>query len=232
MMKAWRSVPVAVCLVVTATACSTTSAPDRATTGSMDQQSTSNSASPSIPPILSIPPTTAAPQPDPELEMRDADGRTPLVVATKAGDAEAARTLILAGADVNAKDNMSDSAFLFAGAEGMDEILILTLAHGADVRSLNRFGGTALIPAAEKGHPTTVQLLIDAGVPLDHVNDSGWTALLEAVVYGDGSQRYQDVVGRLVAAGADPDIRDLQGRTALDNARIRGQAEVVRILGG
>ncbi|HEY9315427.1 ankyrin repeat domain-containing protein [Williamsia sp.] len=195
----------------------------------MDQQSTSISASP---PILSVPPTTVAPQPDLELETRDADGRTPLVVATKAGDVEAARTLILAGADVNAEDNMSDSAFLYAGAEGMDEILILTLAHGADVRSLNRFGGTALIPAAEKGHPTTVQLLIDAGVPLDHVNDSGWTALLEAVVYGDGSQSYQEVVGRLVAAGADPDIRDLQGRTALDNARIRGQSGVVRLLGG
>jgi ankyrin repeat protein len=97
---------------------------------------------------------------------------------------------------------------------------------------LNRYGGTALIPAAENGHPSTVQLLVDAGVPLDHVNDSGWTALLEAVVYGDGSARYQDVVARLLAAGADPDIRDAQGRTALENARSRGHVDIVRLLGG
>lgn len=100
------------------------------------------------------------------------------------------------------------------------------------MRSLNRFGGTALIPAAEKGHPTTVQLLIDAGVPLDHINYSGWTALLEAVVYGDGSAPYQDIVARLLRAGANPDIRDAQGRTALDNARNLGQTDIVRLLGG
>ena len=182
--------------------------------------------------VSTSPPPTSTPHPDPELEVRDADGRTPLVAATKTGDVETARRLVLAGADVNAKDDLDDSAFLYAGAEGLDEILVLTLDHGADVRSLNRFGGTALIPAAEKGHPTTVQLLIDAGVPLDHINYSGWTALLEAVVYGDGSARYQDIVARLLAAGADRDIRDAQGRTALDNARNLGQSDIVRLLGG
>ncbi|WP_245969041.1 ankyrin repeat domain-containing protein [Williamsia muralis] len=155
-----------------------------------------------------------------------------MVAATKANDVETARRLILAGADVNAKDDLDDSAYLYAGAEGLDEILVLTLDHGADVRSLNRFGGTALIPAAEKGHPTTVQLLIDAGVPLDHINYSGWTALLEAVVYGDDSAPYQDIVARLLAAGANPDIRDAQGRTALNNARNLGQTDIVRLLGG
>jgi ankyrin repeat protein len=176
--------------------------------------------------------TTSPPAPDPLLEVRDADGRTPLVAATKAVDVEAARRLILAGADVNARDNLSDSAFLYAGAEGINEILVLTLSHGADVRSLNRYGGTALIPAAENGHPSTVHLLIDAGVPVDHVNDSGWTALLEALVYGDGSTRYQDVVQRLLAAGADPDIPGAQGQTAIQVARSAGQNEIVRLLGG
>ncbi len=118
--------------------------------------------------VMSPAPPASTPSPDPALELRDADGRTPLVAATKAGDVETARRLILAGADVNAKDDLDDSAYLYAGAEGLDEILVLTLDHGADVRSLNRFGGTALIPAAEKGHPTTVQLLIEAGVPLPH----------------------------------------------------------------
>ncbi|WP_307796936.1 ankyrin repeat domain-containing protein [Williamsia soli] len=192
------------------------------TESSQSTIATSTSSSP-------VPTSTA--EPDPALEIRDADGRTPLVAATKSRDTDSARRLILAGADVNAKDNMQDSAFLYAGAEGLDDILVLTLDHGADVYSINRFGGTALIPAAEKGHPTTVQLLIDAGVPLNHINASGWTALLEAVVYGDGSPTYQDIVSRLLAAGADPGIRDSQGRTALQIAQQRGQTDVARLLG-
>lgn len=186
------------------------------------------SAPPSTPPATS----TAIPRPDPALEVRDAQGRTPLVAATKARDVDAARALILAGADVNAKDSLQDSAYLYAGAEGLDEILVLTLSHGADLTSTNRFGGTALIPAAEKGHPSTVQLLIDAGVPLDHVNNDGWTALLEAVVYGDGSPTYQDIISRLLHAGADPAILDARGRTALQNAQQLGQGDVARLLGG
>ncbi|MFD4294669.1 ankyrin repeat domain-containing protein [Rhodococcus sp. NPDC058532] len=164
------------------------------------------------------------------IEARDDGGRTPLVAATKANAAAAAAALIAAGADVNAKDDMQDSAFLYAGAEGLDEILAGTLGHGADVRSINRFGGTALIPAAEHGLVETVRTLIRAGVPVNHVNHPGWTALLEAVVYGDGSARYVDVVGQLLDAGADPTIRDSQGRTVLQHARGLGQHDIVALL--
>ena len=38
--------------------------------------------------------------------------------ATKGNRIEAACALIAAGADVNAKDDMQDSAYLYAGAEG------------------------------------------------------------------------------------------------------------------
>ncbi|MFE7419635.1 ankyrin repeat domain-containing protein [Rhodococcus sp. NPDC057529] len=145
-------------------------------------------------------------------------------------DASAVRALLDAGADVNAKNAREDSAFLYAGAEGLNEILALTLDHGADVTSTNRFGGTALIPAAEHGHVETVRMLIEAGVPVNHVNDPGWTALLEAVVYGDGSARYQDVVRLLLDAGADPAIEDADGRTALQHAERRGQDAVAALL--
>ena len=70
---------------------------------------------------------------------------------------EVARLLIEAGADVNAKDNIEDSPYLYAGAEGRLAILRLTLAHGADLKSVNRYGGTALIPACHHGHAETVR---------------------------------------------------------------------------
>lgn len=165
-----------------------------------------------------------------DIETRDDLGRTPLVAATKARASAAAHALIDAGADVNAKDDLQDSAYLYAGAEGIDDILELTLTHGADVRSVNRYGGTALIPASEHGHISTVRRLIAAGVDVNHINTPKWTALHEAIVYGDGSPRYRQVVTALLDAGADPSIRDGAGRTALDNAQRRGQTDIVTIL--
>jgi ankyrin repeat protein len=67
---------------------------------------------------------------------------------------------------------------------------------------------------------------VRTGIDVNHVNDPGWTALLEAIVYGDGSAPYQEIVGILLDAGADPRIADAQGITALQHARDRGQAEI------
>ena len=72
------------------------------------------------------------------LEKRDHSGATPLMHATRLNDIETARALIEAGADVNAKDDLHDSPYLYAGARGHLEILNMTLAHGADLKSTNR----------------------------------------------------------------------------------------------
>jgi ankyrin repeat protein len=155
-----------------------------------------------------------------------------LIRAAKANDAAMVAELIRAGGNVNAKDAIQDSAFLYAGAEGFNEVLQLTLAAGADVRSTNRFGGTALIPASEHGHVDTVRILIAAGVPVDHVNNLGWTAMQEAILLNNGGPRQQDVVRLLLDAGADPGIRDPQGRTALENADRLGFVEIAALIRG
>lgn len=67
-------------------------------------------------------------------------------------------------------------------------------------------------------------------VDLDHVNDLGWTALLEAVILGDGTSDYQQIVQILLAAGADPDIPDSAGVTALQHAQARGYRQIARLL--
>jgi ankyrin repeat protein len=153
-----------------------------------------------------------------------------LILAAKANDPVRVRELIAAGGNVNAKDDIQDSAFLYAGAEGFNEVLQLTLAAGADVASINRYGGTALIPASEHGHTDTVRILIAAGVPVNHVNNLGWTAMQEAILLNNGGQKQQDVVRQLLAAGADPDIRDPQGRTALQNAERLGFTEIAALI--
>ncbi|KQZ15794.1 hypothetical protein ASD44_03720 [Mesorhizobium sp. Root554] len=157
-----------------------------------------------------------------DLETRDGQGRTALLLAARANAVEAAKLLIAAGADVNAKDPMQDTPFLYAGAEGRDEILTAILATGrASLRDTNRYGGTALIPAAHHGHPSTVRILLGTDIDVDHVNDLGWTALLEAVILGDGGPVHQEIVGLLVDAGAK-NTPDRDGKTPLDHARDRG----------
>lgn len=162
-----------------------------------------------------------------DIEARGSGGMTALVAATKANHVDAARVLIEAGADVNAKDDIQDSAYLYAGARGHDEILLLTLANGADLASTNRFGGTALIPASERGLLSTIEILLDAGVDPDHINNLNWTALHEAIVLGDGSATYVEVVRALIDGGADIGIPDGDGVLPVDLARSRGYDAIV-----
>jgi ankyrin repeat protein len=123
---------------------------------------------------------------------------------------------------VNAKDSIRDTPFLYAGAEGRNEILRMILATGrANLRDTNRYGGVAIIPASHHGHPETVRILLETDIDIDHVNNLGWTALIEAVILGDGGPIYQEIVGLLVDAGARS-IPDRDGKTPLQHARERG----------
>jgi ankyrin repeat protein len=164
------------------------------------------------------------------IDLRDDEGRTPLLVAIHNNRVGVARLLVDAGADVNAKDAISDTPFLYAGAEGRIEILKMILGAGANLKDTNRYGGTALIPAAHHGHPEAVRLLLEAGVAPDHVNKLGWTALLEAIVLGDGGPVHTEIVKLLVDGGADVNIPDKDGVTPLTHAKRRGYTAIAGIL--
>src|SRR3954449_6826272 len=166
-----------------------------------------------------------------DVDARDAAGRTPLMAATVARQADAVGVLIEAGADVDIRDDRLDNAFLYAGAEGLLDILRLANEAGADPALTNRFGGTALIPASERGHVEVVRYLLDeTDVDVDHVNDLGWTALLEAVILGNGGPAHVEIVRLLLQHGADPSLPDRDGVTALEHARRKGHAEMVALL--
>jgi ankyrin repeat protein len=155
-----------------------------------------------------------------------------LIAAAYANDVAEAERLIEAGANVNAKDETVQSAYLIATSEVGDDprLLELTLANGADVRSLDSYDGTGLIRAADRGYTTIVARLLETDVDVDHVNRLGWTALLEAIILGDGDAAHVEVVRQLVEAGADVNLADGQGVTPLAHSEQRGYDEMAAIL--
>jgi ankyrin repeat protein len=165
------------------------------------------------------------------IEAGDSKRRTALMIATHQQNNEAAKVLTDAGANVNALDDMHDSPFLYAGANGYTEIVSYCLQRGADFTVFNRYNGTALIPACERGHVETVkELLKRKDFPIDHINRLGWTALLEAIILSDGGPAHVQIVQLLVNAGCNVNIADKEGITPLAHARNKGFTQIVAIL--
>ncbi|MBB3327061.1 ankyrin repeat domain-containing protein [Microlunatus antarcticus] len=167
-----------------------------------------------------------------KLETRDNRGRTPLLVAVTANELAVARLLVHLGADPDALDDRHDTPWLVTGVTGSVAMADVLLPAHPDLRIRNRFGGVALIPASERGHLDYVQRVVKTDIDVNHVNDLGWTALLEAVILGDGTRRYQQIVSALLAAGADRQLPDRDGVTALQHAQRRGHEAVADLLQG
>ncbi len=165
------------------------------------------------------------------LETRDARRRTPLLLAVTDDRLAVARTLTWLGADPDAVDDQQDTPWLVTGVTGSVPMARLLASVGPDLTLRNRYGGVSIIPASERGHVDYVSWVVrHTDIDVDHVNDLGWTALLEAVILGRGTEPWQRIVAILLDAGADPDLADADGVTALEHARSRGFDEIAALL--
>ncbi|MEV0597068.1 ankyrin repeat domain-containing protein [Nonomuraea cavernae] len=165
-----------------------------------------------------------------DVDARDSRGRTALLLAVAADHVEVAQILVSAGADPDALDAQHDTPWLVTGVTGSVPMMRALLPARPDLTVRNRYGGVSLIPACERGHVDYVREVLKTGIDVDHVNDLGWTGLLEAIILGDGSERYQEIVRLLLAAGAAPDLADNVGVTPLEHAVAKGQHEIADLL--
>lgn len=146
-------------------------------------------------------------------------------------DVARAERLIRQGADVNAKDETEQSAYLIATSEGYLDLLRLTLRHGARVNDKDSWNGTGLIRAAERGHAHVAGELLRAGIERDHVNRIGYQAIHEAVWLGSDNASYAATVRVLAAGGAELQRRSPSADLIpLEMARTRSYAGLERIL--
>jgi len=85
---------------------------------------------------------------------------------------------------------------------------------------------TPLVLAAYRGHTEVVKLLLERGAFVNaREKRNGLSSLSHAVGRGD-----KELVAVLLAHGADPSLKAVDGRTALDRAEANGATEIVALL--
>jgi ankyrin repeat protein len=147
--------------------------------------------------------------------------------AAMAGNAEAVRTLLREGADVNAAQGDGMTALHWAAMQGHGEMAEMLLYAGANVRALTRLGGyLPLHLASQKGAADIVTALLAAGAPVDAVTATGATPLMLAAASGSA-----EAVTVLLDKGADINAVDAaNGTSALMFAAAQNRVEAVRAL--
>jgi len=149
------------------------------------------------------------------------------ILIGEAGRNDVMEKLIAIGFDVNGIIGPGWRPLVFAAAEGRKNTVKMLLNFGADVNGTNKYGRTALMFASIYGYSDIVKILLesDADVNIKPDDDTGWTALIAAAQRG-----HVNVVKILIDAGADVTIRDKEGNTAQEMAKIEGHKEIVKIL--
>jgi ankyrin repeat protein len=163
------------------------------------------------------------------------EGETVLMTAARAGNADAVKALIAHGADVNAREKWQEqTALMWAAAENHAAAVKGLVAAGADMNAHSKVlsfpeykyetngmavfllphgGWTPLMYAARENAIDAVAALADSKANLNAVDADGTTALELAII-----NLHYDLATLLLSKGADPNVADSTGMTALYSA--------------
>lgn len=203
-----------------------------------------------IPPLISAGASPVA---------KDRFGQTPLDLALAYKNAGAVAELLKFGLSIRESQSAADSAMETATMRGHTEIVRLLLDGGYDVNRTTPSGSTFLNDAALKGQKKVAQLLMDHGANVNAPDSSGTLPLHNAAIGGDAemaellldhgaridarereskatalmlaaSLSRTSVVGLLLKRGADLNLKDKSGHSALDRARETDSTETIELL--
>ncbi|MBI4522092.1 MAG: ankyrin repeat domain-containing protein [Gemmatimonadetes bacterium] len=152
---------------------------------------------------------------------------SPIADAAMRGDAQAVRSLLKGGADVNAAQGDGMTALHWAAENGDVEMANMLIYAGANLEAVTRMGEyTPLHVASEAGNAGIVKALLEAGADVHASTSVGSTPLHFAAMAGSA-----EAVVALLDHGADVNAREFAwGQTPLMFAAARNRVEAVNAL--
>lgn len=160
------------------------------------------------------------------IDTRDTEGLTPLMVAVKSGDLSMVNGFLEYKANPNLQDNDGWTAAMHAVRGNDPKIMRLLGKFGAKFGLTNHDGMTALGLAVYENKANAAVAILDSdGKPDDAMGAARYTALMVAA-----KQDNQQMAQTLLQYGANVNARNLGGITALMIAAARNQDMLVTLL--
>ena len=149
-----------------------------------------------------------------------------LMEAAYVGELDTVRRLVADGTSVDAIDAERRTPLMFASFNGHFPVVEFLLDAGAAIDAKDGNGRTALMYASSGPFAETVELLLQQGAGVNVQGTlEGFTPLMTAAAEG-----LLDIVRLLLVHGADRNLEDQDGDTALSFAKRNGHTEVVELL--
>ncbi|PQE22096.1 Ankyrin repeat-containing domain protein [Rutstroemia sp. NJR-2017a BVV2] len=164
---------------------------------------------------------------DCDINAKDNDDQTPLILATRLGHIEVVRTLCDKGANTMSADTRKQTALHFA-AFGDSEIAQLLLQYTKDASTPDREGYTPLHLACQHGYLDVATVLVEilkSSTAVNAVDDQKRTPLHTAADHG-----HIQIVDLLLKYGADRSLKDDKNREAIVLAASSGYLAIVKAL--
>lgn len=112
-----------------------------------------------------------------DIDQRDRDGYTPLMIAASLGKADFAQFLIANGADANARSYTGLTPLHRAAQDGHHNVITVLLTADANINIPDMHGFTPLMVAVMANQRFIVEFLIKRGAYVNYRNQDGDTAL-------------------------------------------------------
>ncbi|CAF0983294.1 unnamed protein product [Brachionus calyciflorus] len=153
-------------------------------------------------------------------------GQTPMHWACAKGRVEMVSLLVENGANLNSKDSKGFTPLITAAQYGNSSLVTYLISRGADIDAEDVNGDNALHWAVYKAHPDVTRLLILFGINPKLIDKFGQTVLHLACLSGN-----LNIVQQLIEQDCiDSQIRDKNGRRAIELARTRSYSDLVDYL--
>lgn len=146
--------------------------------------------------------------------LYDLDGFDPLTLAAKEGKVDVVKQLLALNVSPNSESADGYSPLLAALYLDNLDIAVILLKAGADPNNFAHYWEFPLTRAVESRIPGAAELLLKYGAKINAIDEvNGQTALHAAVMY-----RNYEAIQFLLASGANPKIRDGNGKIPIEEA--------------